>query len=292
MWSIPYGESDDELGIIRRREGHELLVPAALTALPGGSFAVLDPVKQRLVLVDSGGVVGRSVATVPQVASDVAWDPVGERLIAIGNESKGSLVEVRLPDQVAEVTLNRPVSRLLQSSAGVFEYGANGYREKDGITAVPDPLGQYRSSGTSSLLLEDGSAVTFSSNRDGDRWVIGRSDGWSLTLRFAGVNGPAEPALSLEDDVVEQDGYLYIAAKVGAYVTTTAKPVLLVMKIDLGTGAVVKSEIVRECGLSSDSNVVSRITVDEGGTLYQACAGPRAAAEKGQRGFLRGSILT
>ena len=78
----------------------------------------------------------------------------------------------------------------------------------------------------------------------------------------------------MEDMVVAGDT-LVMAPLVGTFATGVdlTQPLLL-LGVDLETGALLESTHLRQCGLLQEENVVSRITASEDGTVYQFCVGP------------------
>lgn len=116
--------------------------------------------------------------------------------------------------------------------------------------------------------------MTFSSNRRGSRWEIARTGRWSLSLEFVGEHGPA-PVLSLMSDLLVTGETLVTAPLVGTFATgVDLSRQLLVIRIDLATGALLGATHLRQCGLSQEEKVVSRITASADGTIHQFCVGP------------------
>jgi hypothetical protein len=271
-WSLGFGSADQKLGIKRYRD-MDPLVPSAVAALPGGSFAVVDPAHHRVVEVSSDGQVGRTIVEVPDVASDIAWDSRNRRLLVIANESHGQLIEIPAAGVASTVTMGRPVSRLTPTPEGVYEGGPS---SSFPLRLLPSPLAQREDQGPEGLVLEDKSTVTFSSNQSGSRWHISRGSKWTLNLKFVGRNGP-KPVLSLMSDMLVVADTLVMAPLVGTFATgVDLTRQLLLIRVDLKTGALRDATHVSQCGLTLEENLVSRFTADRDGILSQLCVGPTA----------------
>jgi hypothetical protein len=269
-WRLGYGSGRQDLGIERFHD-QEPIVPSAVAALPDGSFAVVDPGRRRVVAVSADGVVGRRIVEVPQVASDIAWDQAHQRLVIIADESAGELVEIPADGAPSTVELGRPVARLTSADGDVYEGGPS---STDEFSPLPAPLGRRQTAAPGGIVLKDGSEVSFSSNQDGSRWRISRSAHWLLGLEFVGKHGPA-PVLSLMSDLLVTGSTLVTAALVGTFATgEDLSRQLLVVRVDLETGDLIDATHLRQCGLSQEENVVSRITASADGTIHQFCVGP------------------
>lgn len=269
-WRLGYGSGKQELGI-KRYHDMEPTVPSAVAAMPGGSVAVVDSERRRVVEVSAGGEVGRTIVEVPQAASDVAWDNHNRRLVVIANESQGQLIEVPANGAPSTVDMGRPIARLTSTEEGVYEGGPSPY---DPLRPLPSPLAEHAEAGPEGLVLQDDSTMTLSSNRSGSRWEITRSGRWTLELMFVGKHGP-KPVLSLMSDMLVVGDTLVMAPLVGTFATgVDLERQLLLIRVDLKTGALLDTTHLRQCGLLQEENVVSRITASENGTIHQFCVGP------------------
>lgn len=270
-WRLGYGPGSQELGI-EHFPDQDPIVPSAVAALPDGSFAVVDPGRERVVGVTTDGVVERTIVDVPEIASDIAWDQAHHRLLVIANEPEGEMIEIPTHGAPAAVGMGHAVARLTPTEDGVYEGGPSGYDE---FSSLPAPLSDPQTTGPGGIVLDDRSTITFSSNQTGSRWQIARTDRWSLDLKFVGKHGPA-PVLSLMSDLLVTGDTLVTAPLVGTFATgVDLSRQLLMIRVDVETGALLGATHLRQCGLAREENVVSRITASADGTIHQFCVGPR-----------------
>src|SRR5690606_4460261 len=106
----------------KRFPDQEPLVPSAFAPMGDGTFAVMDPAKHRIVLLDAQGKITDDLAEVRQQASDLAFDRAADRLLWIDFEPAGELGEISLTDGgVRRASAGRPLHRLVEVDDSVLD---------------------------------------------------------------------------------------------------------------------------------------------------------------------------
>jgi len=272
--SMTFGPGDAQLGM-RRYRGQEPIVPSAFAVTPEG-FAIMDPAKRRVILVDEDGRVLQRWTGLAEQASDLVWDQSGDRLVAIDHEPDGRLAELRPDGSVVKAEASPyPVFRLVSTPTGVLALGAGDARlTSDLYQRVPDPIGPLTDP-TRDLAISSSETLRIEPRtRSGGSWTVARRGHWGLRLDFRGRHGPRDIVAPLREDLAIDGSRLVLATLGGSFVADDSLTRrLVVAEVDLKSGRLVSRQQVATCGLRQDANVVSLITAYDGET-YQLCLSP------------------
>jgi hypothetical protein len=263
---IPYGPEDDQLGI-DRFPTMPPIVPSALAITPLG-FAIADPAKNRVVLVSREGKLVRTWAGIPQVASDMAYDAVHDRLVLISNESERRVMAL-YPDgtRVRGRLAWHPVS-LTSTPAGVTAWTV----APTGSASRFTPLGEdLDATGSAAILTPAGDIESRSLSRDGDRYRVSAPGDWSHTFSFTARTRPHQVAAGFEADVSMTNHTVLFAMLVGSFHSYPGNRPLYLLELDPSDGHIETFQQIRTGSLSDTTNQYTYITGAPSGEVYQLC---------------------
>lgn len=270
--AVPYGTARNKLGIDAFPD-QAPIVPSSLAVTSRG-FAIADPAKNRVLLLSSTGEFVQEWSGLPQVMSDLAADPVHDRLIAITHEYEHEVTALELDGSRRTKRLDRVPIALSSAPDGV------GIQVKDENGQETDAtLGQnLEVSDAPGFPAGDGHRIVeVSLSQDGDRHRITSTAGWTHDFQLRATPPPRLAVTTFDSDVTASAGKLYFAMRMGSFSRYPGpdQPLHLLV-LDADTGAIESFEHIAMCSLPDTTNQYGYIAV-RGQRVYQLCLGKNGA---------------